>query len=926
MYGSPEKRRGHAIYQNRRKTSWIDEDALHGPRISQKKDAKRKSSWFPGRGLTRTLSRHLSIRRFYAPELDRSPTLPCIETGQGREIVGGTPAKSPENRKARYTENPHRPRELKTETDIKPHFPIHQPPQQNEASNNYRISHVQSRGSGPQRASVPGATPPNHRRHNSTAINATQQLAGRARVPSFDIGVNGQRYSRLQQGNTDAELQAILRRTAERLQDGNRSARRQTMMLPTSSSPARALDPTRRGPDQECGYSQAQVRPGSTATSPAKSQKSAPAVMLYSEPEGRSLRVQQGPSQNGMPWQTHRRTHSREISHVSQISQVSMLSEPESMVATPSKRGSQGDVLQTALSSPSRAHQTPPSHPQQAPASRSYSPVSEQSSALSTVYSEEEEEEDCQSTSEMERRAMAQALRASDAFYSGQTQRDDDAVNQEGRREQQGNLHINHGPRPLHKRNGGPERILPNGTQTAAYSASEHQDDMKQPTGRFSPQAMSTIQGLQSETEDPFAASTNPKRRTPQRLSQVFSPIPAERPGDTMSSFVDMTEPDSASPTRSSSHRRVVPPPYNLRPGVNSPTLGHYHDPQFQMQAPSREPSPVQSEGGLSSVYDSYRYSRYSDSIEGSQVLARLSATTMLTVPPAETSPTKSRWDQTSFYAASTESHTGDRGMENNGAAFRSAHVRLNNALSGAGTYTHLVGPSGSSTTENGSAGMGYSAEDALPRSQPHRDITSSTISCLSGASAYSQDEEGGDKLAPLMPIYSTTAAPGKHTSRVMNAVAELRRMNSQVSCVSAYSTATTNITSPTLPALRGGGCSPGKKGTVGAAKNYFSLGSSPNSRDGEGEYSYEESRRLDACSEKDYEGQNEQTMALVEISTDTRDEYALCKGSIRRSRRNTVVESYEQDLDRARQVLRGSRGYNLQSIREVSNSVGPSA
>ncbi|KAI0490553.1 hypothetical protein F4859DRAFT_12107 [Xylaria cf. heliscus] len=933
MYRSPERHRGRAIYQNRRKTSWIDEDALHGPRVSSKKDKKRKPSWLSGRGLTRTLSRHLSIRRFYAPELDRSPTLPFIEPGQGREIADGTSGKSPESRKSIYTESPHRSHELKTETEIKPRFPTQQPPQQGRSPNNSRVSRVQLGSSGQQqRASVPGAVPPIPRYYNNTAINAAQQLAGRARVPSFDLGVNGQRHSRLQQSNTDTELQAILRRTAERLQDGNRSARRQTLMLPTSSSPARVLDQTRRGPDQDYGNDKAHTRPGSTVSSPAKSQKSAPAAMMYAELEDRSPKNQHGPSQNNAPWQTHRRTHRREISH---ISQISMLSEPESMVATPSKRISQADMLHTALSSPSRTNQTPPSHPQQVLIPRSYSPASEQSSALSTVYSEEEENPPMSvlkpdnapgGGSEMERRAMAEALRASDAFYNKQTPRDDNAGNGEGRREERADIKTS-----PHRRTGTLERVIPSSTQTAASSPSERQDRIKQPTARFSPQAISTAQNLQTETEDPFTAHTTPKRHTPQRLSHVFSPIPTKQPGDTMSASADTTEPHSGTPTPSPSRRRVIPPPHRLRPGANSPTLGHYHDPQFQIQPPSREPSPVESESGLSSVYDSYRYSRYSDSVEaGSQMLARLSAattTTMLTVPPAEESPpTKNRWDQQTplpaAVAVSAESQTSDGAIENGGAAaFRSAHARLNNALS----YTHFAAPLRPSATENGSTEIRYTAaKDALPRSQPHRDITSSTVSYLSAESAYSQDEDGGDKLAPLMPIYPATAAPGKHTSRVMNAVAELRRMNSQVSNVSAYSTATTNITSPTLPALRGGGCSPGKKGAVGSSKNYFSLGSSPSSRDSESEYGHEESRRYDVGNLKVDEVQNDKMVVPVEISKEIRNEYSLRKGGSRRSRRNTVVGSYERDLDRARQTFRESRGYNLQAIREVSNNVGP--
>ncbi|KAI0552152.1 hypothetical protein F4679DRAFT_100430 [Xylaria curta] len=940
-YGSPEKRRGHAIYQNRRKTSWIDEDALHGPRVARK-DVKRKSGWFPGRGLTRTLSRHLSIRRFYAPELNRSPTLPCIETGPGRDdvdIVDGTPRTSPESRKTGHAYDSPRACELKSktenETEIKPRFPIRQPLQQGGSLNSSKMPHVhvQMGGTSPQRASVPSATPPYPQNHNVAVSGAARHLAGRAPVPSFDVGIHGQRYSRWQQqqnNSTDKELQAILRRTAERLQDGSRSTRRQTLMLPPSSSPARVPGQTTGGPDQDCWYGKDQTGTRSAAPSPARSQKSAPAIMLHAEPEGGSLRIQQGPSQSGAPWQTHRRTYTREISHISQIPQISsmlLLSRPDNnLVATPTRRRSQADMVlppHGILPSPSRSIQTPPSsRTRKELLPRSYSPVSEQSSVLSTVYSEEEDsppppgdllllETDTGRGSEMERQAMAHALRASEVFCGEQTPGDDHNTRTgEEIQERQGHLRASHGPRPLHKSDETLENDFPNSIQTNVSSPSAHHPVGmgQQPGAKLSPQAIST-----TKTQDPFTACATPNQLTPQRLSQFFSPLPDTLPRDCMNSSVDMTKPHSGTPTPSPSRRRVIPPPHRLRPGAQSPTraqsptLGHYHDAQFQAQ--SRAPSPVESESGLSSVYDSYRYSRYSD-------------TTMLTVPPVGPSPIKSRWDQTLLPATSAEDQTGDRGMESGGgssggdaaaAASRSAHARLHNALSGAGAYTHLVGPIRSSTMESGSR---YTTEDALPRSQPHRDISCSAVSCLSGESAYSQDDDGGDKLAPLMPIYSAAAAAaaGKHTSRVMNAVAELRRMNSQVSCVSAYSTATTNVTSPTLPALRGGGCSPGKRGTVGAARNYFSLGNSPSrSGDREDEHGYEERRLGVGGGRDDDEAQIEKTTALVGGNRDPRGEYIVHNtGGLRRSRRNTVVESYEQDLDRARQVLRQSRGYNL--------------
>ncbi|KAI0914223.1 hypothetical protein F4823DRAFT_558235 [Ustulina deusta] len=908
MHRSPEKHRGYIINQNRRKTSWIDEDALHGPRVSPTKNTRRKSSWFSGNELTRTLSRHLSFRRFGAPELARSPTLPCIETSQEQGFGGGMPEESLASRKTRSTGNAHPLHEFAA--DIEPRFPVHQPIQQRGSLNSQ------------PRAQREGAALPSPQGHSNVVIDAAQQLAGRARVPSLDAGANGQRYSCFQQGSTDAELQAILRRTAERLQDGSQSARRQTLMLPTASSSSRLPDQTRRDPDQEYGWGRDGARPGDMTPSPAKSQRSAPAAMLYSELEGCSSRIKQGPSQNGSPWQTHRRTHTRPIS---QVSPLSMRSEPDSMVATPSRCSSQTEVSHTLLPSPSRMAQTLFSYPQQVLDPRSYSPASEKSSALSTVYSEDESSPpmiplEAKSVpdggNEMEKRAMAQALRACDAFDGGQTPKGCDAGN---------DGESNHNPQPLHMRKETLEQILPNPTQTVAVSAPAPKDGITQPEAGNSPQAMSafTPQTVKATREDPFTTCQTPTRNTPQRLSQVFSPLPAEVPGDSMSPSVNEMRAPSETPTPSPSHRRVIPPPYHLRPLTSSPTLGHSQDPQFHIQPPSREPSPVASESGLSSVYDSYRYSRYSDSVEGSQVLARLSAATTLTVPPAEASPTESRWDEDIIPVTSIKSRKNYCGMESGVGAPRSAHVNWNNAVLRAGAYTHSVGTLKPSVVEDGCVKMGYTVEDTLPRSQQPRQISLGDVSNSSGESAYSQDEDGQDRLGPLMPFYPMTAASGKHAMRVTSAVAELRRMNSQVSCVSGYSTATTNIAgdvSPTLPALRGGGCSPGKKGVDGGSKNYLALGNRPACGGGEGEDSNAASKRDNAGSGRIGNGQNEEVIAPVGI----RDTVTLRKGRLGRSRGSTVVERFEQDLDRARQALRDSQGYNLQAISEASTSVNP--
>ncbi|KAK5631015.1 hypothetical protein RRF57_006730 [Xylaria bambusicola] len=181
-YVSSEKHRGYVINQNRRKTSWVDEDALHGPRISPKKHMKRKPSWFPGNELTRTLSRHLSFRRFGASELTRSPTLPCIETNQEKESGGLKQEDSLAHRKTRSTETANIQREVRTETA--PRFPARQPVQQGGSLNLHPR---------PQPLST---ILPNSHGHSNTVINAANQLAGRARVPSISVEANGQGYSR----------------------------------------------------------------------------------------------------------------------------------------------------------------------------------------------------------------------------------------------------------------------------------------------------------------------------------------------------------------------------------------------------------------------------------------------------------------------------------------------------------------------------------------------------------------------------------------------------------------------------------------------------------------------------------------------------------------------------------------------------------
>ncbi|KAI0106448.1 hypothetical protein GGR51DRAFT_169643 [Nemania sp. FL0031] len=865
---SPEKHRGYNIYQNRRKTSWIDEDALHGPRISPKKKSAKGSKWFTGNGLTRTLSRHFSFRGYRAPELARSPTLPYTETAKGQEFVGKPLAKSSE---AQVVDNTRRMRDFQAEIEIEPRFPVRQPTHQGGSMN------VQVINTGSQGFPIPIAPLPYPQPNNEEAISAAEKLAGRARVPYLDMGANVQRQPGVQESNTDAELQAILRRTAERLQDGNRSARRQTLMIPTSASASRLQDRFRRGSDQECGCGRDHGPPGELPPSPAKSQKSAPGEL-----EGYGPGFRQSVSQNGASWQTQRPAHTRQMSH---ISQISVLSEPDSLVATPSRRGSQADGIQTALSSPSRMAQTSPSYPQHVLIQRSYTPVSDQSSALSTVYSEEEEgtpsilklddDDVLKDEREAERTAIAQAL---------PPQTHDDTQS----------------PRSRHMRTGTMGQISPNRNQT---TLSPRQSGIKYLPAMPSPKAISryTLEALQRSvaTDDPFTTTcTTPKQTTPPRLSQVFSPIPREAPIATKTPSAS-AEPTPGSPTPSPSRRRIMPPPHQLQLDSNSPTLGHYHDAQLQsqpeMQPPSREPSPAASESGLSSVYDSYRYSRYSDTFEGSAAaLARLSTGTVLTVPPTGGSPTKSsssaRWNEEVSPSASTQSRMSGPEMESTSAATTVSEYG-----------PRVVSPMMPSSVETATV------EDMRRRryhGQAIRDVSLGGASIVS-ESVYSQDEDGEDRLAPLVALHPT--ATTRRAMRLASGVADLRRMNSQISCISGYSVATTiaslndgeNITSPTLPPLPAlpASITISRKRAAGGSRNYLSLGGA----------------LANSVSEEGRTGPVGET-SKVNI---TKGEVAVPRA---RSRRHTVVESFEQDLNRARQNLRGNRGHSVQGIPGISN------
>lgn len=97
-------------------------------------------------------------------------------------------------------------------------------------------------------------------------------------------------------------------------------------------------------------------------------------------------------------------------------------------------------------------------------------------------------------------------------------------------------------------------------------------------------------------------------------------------------------------------------------------------------------------------------------------------------------------------------------------------------------------------------------------------------------------DQSGPRELEEDYPVF-TTAPPAisrlhgprslpRHAPRdsIQASIAQLRRMNSAVSSYSTAHSATGDEGSPTLPALRGGGISPTKKGGLRGSQNYLSI------------------------------------------------------------------------------------------------------
>ncbi|RYP67674.1 hypothetical protein DL770_008570 [Monosporascus sp. CRB-9-2] len=827
--------------QDVRKASWIDEDALHGPRMASPEkrnkgnNKKKKSKLFFG-GLGRSLSERLSTwRRDEVTEIIGSPTLPCTDEGgecgtTQRQVRDSHLAKA-QGRLAGVLQ-----RDMDADA----------------------VSPQSGRAEGPRKVCVQHADPAEHglahhglvvtlpsdvvhipkQRDSGAALEAAQQQTALSpqKVPRHPA-----------KSTADVELAGILRSTAERLQQdgGSRSMRRQTMMVMPqggdSSTVHVAVMLGGRGNVDQDNYltvaSSRTARRGvfdnrSTGSSPAKSQKSAPAVMSsssssYAELEGcgpkpppqqQSSSAPQGPTAG----------HRQQVSHVFP---ASMIPEPESLVACSSRRISDSEV-QTAFSSPSRRNRDPAMPPsRENQQDRPYSAASAESSALSTLYSEDE--------------AIAMAQARAQLSPPISELRLDDATPTSGRgafmKEACYSPYHVFDARPTKAASGhdrSPKFTFEDGESTRPRRARretmpDHPSRIPSPQpqpprsaagARVGPDKKASLplpnSSLQFTTypydtrDDPFTALEVPPKN-PARLSRVFPPLPVELAADeaghkdstngggcggTADGLPPVCVMKTAEPLflttqggRADVAATVVPPLQQaLRPMMSSPTLGTG---TVELERCATVSSVLSSEAGHSSIYDSGAEMRADT--------ASRSSASLVTVPTAESRLTEEDYtlraaglrpdNNESPDAASSgrESRTVLRASENRGSVETSATARVQKIQLQQSPQT--------------------AAESEPPRlrESPASDT----------GSRYSQDT-----LPPL-------ATPTKTNNlRVVSAVAELRRMNSQVSSASGHSATTNTDTepgSPTLPAFRGGGCSPGSR-NKGGGKNYLALGGGP--------------------------------------------------------------------------------------------------
>ncbi|KAK8066732.1 hypothetical protein PG997_013479 [Apiospora hydei] len=733
-----EKERGRELSELRRQSSWIDEDALHGPRISKPRSKPSLLS----------LRRKLSFRQPLSnPGLLGSPTLPHAE---------------------------HKANPAPVERSIGEALPA-----RDRCPSSGTVLYGPQTASAPQTSSTGTQQPPavkqQIRNTNTIAYEAAEQLAGQSRLPDF------QRPPRICTSTTD--LSAILQLTAARLEDGNNSPRRQTMF-------ARS---TTRSTQQLVRFVDACINADDEAPSPTRSQKSAPEVMIVAELEAADT----VPPKRPTPSLVHRSSHERQVSHMSHVSQFSIVSEADSMLA--SRRGSQPDV-ETALSSPSRharakeSAQVEQSHQELRPTTSG-----SDSSALSTLYSVDEEAEGTQTRCTVIERTidtqttLHQSYDRCDKSPKLPFENGDSARMGRLRR---GTLGQFHGPRPMPR---------PDAPAMPASPQARAEKPVETPL-HFS---------IYAVDDDPFIAESSQPQNS-LRLSQIFKDLPsnANRPeigSKTRESTralsskpVVLVTKATGTPTPTPSPKSLkitVPPPNVLRPG--SPT----------QDAVDRRTSPaLSSRSGASSIHEIHSHRGHRMSLA---TTVGYSTSTLFTTPSPEGSP------------------TGPPQRPESRAGFH-------------------YDPGTTSEEEDG--------EDEEQRDMVHDNMPQHLFGTQSRSasegSVYSQDQ--GEEVDRLPPLRLTAKKSNNNntnnnignrdSTQLASVVAELRRMNSQVSLTSGYSAASTassttlpaavanntvipeeetSSSSPTLQVLRGGGFSPGKRGgTSRASRNYLSVGS----------------------------------------------------------------------------------------------------
>ncbi|KAK8040825.1 hypothetical protein PG994_013832 [Apiospora phragmitis] len=702
-----EKERGRELRELRRKSSWIDEDALHGPRISKPKSKHSLLS----------LRRKLSARQISSnPALLGSPTLPHAE------------------RKAHPGPNESNGEALPVGGDICLSFGtvLYEPRPAPQT--------VSAPQASPTRTQQPLAAAETTRNTYTIAFEAAQQLAGKSRLP------DSQRPPRPCTSATD--LSAILQLTAARLQDGNRSARRQTMF-------ARSQQLVRFGDVQYADGG---------PVSPAR-KKSAPEVMVAELEAAEMTSFPKGPT----PSTIQKSSHDRHVSHMSHVSQFSIVSEADSMLAC--RRGSQPDV-QTALSSPSRHERA--KELAQAEQNQELRPTTSgsESLAFSTLYSVDEETDLSPTKSPgTERTYVARTTHQPYERYDTSPKLPfDNGGSPRVSKLRRGTLGQFHGPRPM------PRPECP----AMHVSPRCRADKPLEPSSHFS---------IYAVDDDPFTADLSPSQNSP-RLSQVFKVLPANvnRP-ETGPKSRDSTRATSskplvrftkatATPTPSPKSLQItLPPPY-----VTQGIIDRLPSPTLSSRSSGSSIHESSSNGNRTSIATTIGYS----------------TTTLLTMPSPEGSPTK--LDQ--------------------------------RPRSQAGFHRD---PSKATDDEEDER------RDMVHNDMPRPSFVNQSRSPSDG-SVYSSQAEGEeeveeeDRLPPLRNE-ATNNVDNRDSTQIASLVAELRRMNSQVSQASGYSRASTSssttlgavaeVGSPTLPALRGGGFSPGKRGgTSGASRNYLAVGS----------------------------------------------------------------------------------------------------